>query len=252
MPAVPDSTNHLILGATSDIAGVVAESLIAAGHRVFLAGRDGDALGALADRLSCPSVAFDVNEPDTVAAAFEAAVAEFGELHGAANLVGSFLMKPAHLTTDEEWHETIRLNLDSAFYCVRAAGKAMRQGGSVVLMSSVAARTGIYAHEAIAAAKAGVIGLTYAAAATYAGRGLRVNCVAPGLTKTKLTERVWANESAAEASREMHALRRLGEPADVAAAVTFLLDPANAWVTGQVFGVDGGLSRVVTKNQHRG
>ena len=247
-----DPANVLLLGATSDIAGVVAESLTSAGHRVFLAGRDREALRELADRLNAPHAEFDVDRPETVPAAFEAATEAFGELHGVANMAGSFLMKPAHLTTDEEWHRTIRVNLDSAFYCVRAAGRAMRKGGSVVLMSSVAARTGIYGHEAIAAAKAGVIGLTYAAAATYAGRGLRVNCVAPGLTKTKLTERVWANESAAEASREMHALRRLGEPADVAAAVCFLLDPANAWVTGQVFGVDGGLSRVVTKNQHRG
>ena len=119
-------------------------------------------------------------------------------------------MKAAHLTTDAEWDETIALNLTSAFHATRAAGKTMRKGGSVVLMGSVADRIGIHSHEAIAAAKAGVVGLTKAAAATYSSRGLRFNAVSPGLTRTKLTERVWKNEAAAEASRDMHALHRPG------------------------------------------
>ena len=243
---------YLLLGATSDIAQVVAKNLVGDGHRVLLAARDEARLGKLAEELDSPSILFDATRPDTVNAAFERARGEFGDdFAGAANLVGSFQMKAAHLTTDEDWRTTLALNLDSAFYCVRAAGKTLRDGGSVVLMGSVAARIGIHSHEAIAAAKAGVMGLTISAAATYAGRGLRFNCVAPGLTRTKLTERVWRNEAAAEASRDMHALHTLGEPADVAAAVRFLLDPANGWITGQVLGVDGGLSAVVTKNQKR-
>ena len=238
----------LILGATSDIAGDLARRLTAAGHRTLLAARDGDRLGDLAGELSCPSVAFDATAPETVDAAFDRANDEFGEeFAGAANMVGSFLMKGAHLTTDEEWRSTLALNLDSAFYCVRAAGKTMRHGGSVALMGSVAGRIGIHSHEAIAAAKAGVVGLAKAAAATYANRGLRFNCVSPGLTRTKLTQRVWKNEAAADASRDMHALHRLGEPGDV----HFLLDPANDWITGQEIGVDGGMSAVVTKNQKR-
>ena len=126
---------------------------------------------------------------------------------------GSFMMKGAHLTSDEEWRETIALNLDSAFYaCPRGRQDDAGGAGSVVLMGSVADRIGIHSHEAIAAAKAGVVGLAKAAAATYASRGLRFNVVSPGLTRTKLTERVWKNEAAADASRDMHALHRLGEP----------------------------------------
>ena len=243
---------YLILGATSDIARSVAKGLAADGHRLLLAVRDESALSQLAGELDAAHVTFDATDGDTVTAAFKQAKDDFGDdFAGAANMVGSFQLKAAHLTTDEDWRTTLALNLDSAFYCVRAAGKTMRHGGSIVLMGSVAARIGIHSHEAIAAAKAGVMGLTLSAAATYANRGLRFNCVAPGLTQTKLTERVWKNEAAAQASRDMHALGKLGEPDHVAAAVRFLLDPQNDWMTGQVLGVDGGLSAVVTKNQKR-
>ena len=114
-------------------------------------------------------------------------------------------------------------------------------GGSIVLFSTAAARTGLPNHEAIAAAKAGVIGLMQSAAASYASRGIRINAVAPGLVKTGLTEKIWSNEKSAAFSQGMHALGRLGEPEDVASLVQWLLDPENNWVTGQVLGVDGGL-----------
>jgi NAD(P)-dependent dehydrogenase (short-subunit alcohol dehydrogenase family) len=118
----------------------------------------------------------------------------------------------------------------------------MGKGGSVVLVSSAAARLGLANHEAIAAAKAGVIGLTLSAAATYAARGLRVNAVAPGLVRTPLTARITGSEAALKASTALHALGRIGEPEDVASAIAWLLDPAQSWVTGQVLGVDGGLA----------
>jgi NAD(P)-dependent dehydrogenase (short-subunit alcohol dehydrogenase family) len=142
----------------------------------------------------------------------------------------------------------IAANLTSAFAVVRAAGKAMRQkGGSIVLVSSAAARIGLANHEAIAAAKAGVMGLTLSAAATYASKGIRVNAVAPGLVRTPMTQRIWDNPKSAEASQAMHALGRLGEPDDVASLIGWLLDPANSWVTGQVIGVDGGLGSLRTR-----
>ncbi|MCK7510110.1 MAG: SDR family oxidoreductase [Desulfobacterales bacterium] len=115
--------------------------------------------------------------------------------------------------TDQEWHALLAANLGSAFAVVRAAGLVMaEQGGSVVLVSSAAARIGLANHEAIAAAKAGIEGLALAAAATYAPKGLRVNCVAPGLTRTPLTARLWQNDAVARASAGMHALGRIGSP----------------------------------------
>jgi NAD(P)-dependent dehydrogenase (short-subunit alcohol dehydrogenase family) len=85
------------------------------------------------------------------------------------------------------------------------------------------------------------MGLTLSAATTYAPKNIRVNCVAPGLVDTPMSARIVGNEAAAKASKSMHALGRFGKPEDVAAMITFLLDPTNDWVTGQVIGVDGGL-----------
>ncbi|MGI8867238.1 MAG: SDR family NAD(P)-dependent oxidoreductase, partial [Rubrobacteraceae bacterium] len=107
---------------------------------------------------------------------------------------------------------------------------------------SVAARVGLSNHEAIAAAKAGVAGLALSAAASYAGRGLRFNVVAPGLVETPMTANVTRSSTARQASLDLHPLGRLGEPKDIASALGFLLDPANDWISGQTFGVDGGLS----------
>ncbi len=160
------------------------------------------------------------------------------------NGAGSILLKPAHLTTPEEFSDVLRQNLVTAFNVVRSATRVMNAGGSIVLFSSAAARIGLANHEAIAAAKAGVIGLTLSSAATYAARNIRVNCIAPGLTRTKMAERITQQPAAEKASIGMHALGRLGTPEDVASAVLWLLDERSTWVTGQVIGVDGGLGTI--------
>jgi 3-oxoacyl-[acyl-carrier protein] reductase len=111
-------------------------------------------------------------------------------------------------------------------------------------VSSAAAGYGLPNHEVIAAAKAGVAGLVRSAAATYAARGLRFNAIAPGLLETPMTERITGNEKALEASQAMHALGRIGSPDEAASLIAWLLGPDAAWVTGQIWGIDGGLSSV--------
>ena len=109
----------------------------------------------------------------------------------------------------------------------------MNTGGSIVLCATAAARAGFANHEAVAAAKGGVISLTMSAAATYGSRNIRVNCVASGLVSTPLTSRITQNEAALKASQGMHALGRIGTPEDVASAMAFLVDPTNSWITGK-------------------
>ena len=236
-----------MLGATGGVGSALVRRLRGAGAEVVAVARDGAALAALAAETGCAtSVVADATSAEAVEAAVAAAAAD-GRLDGAANCVGSVLLKPAHATSDEDLRAVLDANLVSAFNLVRSATKVMQRqegGGALVLVSSAAARTGLANHEAIAAAKAGVIGLTLSAAATYGGKGVRVNCVAPGLVRTAMTERIWGNEAALAASVAMHALGRIGEPDEVAAAIAFLLDRANGWITGQVLGVDGGLGTV--------
>jgi NAD(P)-dependent dehydrogenase (short-subunit alcohol dehydrogenase family) len=198
----------------------------------------------LAGELGASYAVLDARQPAQVEALAKQAADTYGRLDGLANCIGSILLKPAHQTTDDEWAETLATNLTTAFGAVKAAAKVMRQnpeGGAVVLVSSAVARAGFANHEAIAAAKAGVIGLTLSAAASYAGQRLRVNAVAPGLVRTPLSAGVLANEAGEKMSKAMHALNEIGTPEQVASLMAWLLDPANNWVTGQVFGVDGGL-----------
>jgi 3-oxoacyl-[acyl-carrier protein] reductase len=235
----------LVIGAAGGIGSAVVRSLATSGHSVFLAGRDEGRLAALGSELGLPHGTVDATDPDAVDACADTATTALGGLSGIVNCAGSLLLKPAHLTSTADWQATLAANLTSGFGCVRAAGRLLREtGGSVVLVSSAAARIGLANHEAIAAAKAGIIGLVRSAAATYARQKIRFNAVAPGLVRTPLTKGLVASELAEKASIGMHPLGRLGEPEDVARAIEFLLDPAQGWITGQVLGVDGGLADV--------
>jgi 3-oxoacyl-[acyl-carrier protein] reductase len=242
------SQRVFILGGAGGIGSALARQVVDSGGRVFLAGRAPGKLAAIAAELGAAHGTVDATDPDAVDACADRAAEALGGLTGIACCAGSLLLKPAHLTTAAEWGATLAANLTSGFGCVRAAGRLLKsEGGSVVLVSSAAARIGLANHEAIAAAKAGIVGLVLSAAATYARQQIRFNAVAPGLTKTPLTQGLVASELAEKASIGMHPLGRLGTPDDVARAIAFLLDPAQDWITGQVLGVDGGLASLKTR-----
>lgn len=231
--------NYLIIAAGSGIGQAVANQLRTPENQVFTTARNHSVIS--------PDVLLDARDFSAVEAVFEKASASMGTLDGVVNCAGSLLLKPAGMTSQEQYQSTIDASLTTAFATVRAAGKHMSSGGAVVLVSSAAAMQGLANHEAISAAKAGILGLTLSAAATYAPMNLRVNAVAPGLTETPLTAPLTGNETSRKFSEAMHALGRLGKPEDVARAIVFLLDPLNSWITGQVLAVDGGLSRVRPK-----
>ncbi len=227
--------HFLVIAASSGIGQATVSLLKQAGHTVWTTARDTSKI--------TPDAILDATDFQAVEAVFKQA----GDIDGVVNCSGSLFLKSAHLTSKEQYQAVMDASLTTAFATVRAAGKVMNKGGSVVLISSAAAMEGLSNHEAIAAAKAGILGLTLSAAATYAGQNLRVNAVAPGLTETPMTAALTGNETSRKVSEAMHALGRLGKPEDIARAIVFLLDPANSWITGQVLAVDGGLSRVRPK-----
>ncbi|MBS1955829.1 MAG: SDR family oxidoreductase [Cyanobacteria bacterium SZAS-4] len=237
---------YIILGASGGIGSVLARKLNCEA-KLILAGRNSDALKLLADSLGCNYEVGDCTSFSDVDRIVQTVTSDFGRLDGIVNCVGSLLLKPAHRTTESDWQQTMNTNLSSAFACVRSGASSMMDtGGSIVLISSSAATVGLLNHEAIAAAKAGIIGLTKSAATTYARNDIRVNCVAPGLIETPLTARITSNEMSRAASLGMQAIKRLGQPIDVVSAITWLLSNNASWVTGQCICVDGGLSS--TKN----
>jgi NAD(P)-dependent dehydrogenase (short-subunit alcohol dehydrogenase family) len=227
------ANTYLVLGATGGIGSELCRRLARDGANPVLAARDEGRLGDLARELDAPHQAVDATDAKAVDSLFSRVKEEHGPIAGAVNCVGSFLLKPAHMTSEGEFAHQISVNLTTAFNTVKASARHMPHGGSVVLLSSVAARAGLANHEAVAAAKAGVAGLALSAAASY---------VSPGLVQTPMTENITRSETARKASLDLHPLGRLGEPADIAAAIAYLLGPESGWVTGQTIGVDGGLS----------
>ncbi len=240
---------YVILGASGGIGSAIARSLAADGAHLILAGRNPAKLESLANDLrgtaeSVEAAPVEASDFSAVEALVAAAAQRHGRVAGIVNAVGSILLKPAHMTSEAELAETLRLNLQTAFAAVRAAGKVMTDGGSVLLFASSASEVGLPNHEAIAAAKGAVSGLLRSAAATYAGRKLRVNALAPGLVDTPLASRITGNPKSLEVSVAMHPAGRIGSAADLVPAARWLLDPASDWVTGQVIAIDGGMSRL--------
>lgn len=226
---------YLVIAASSAIGQSVVELLKKQGDEVLTTAQNKDKI--------TPDFILDATDFDAVDKVFEHA----GAVDGVVNCAGSLLLKSAHATSFDEFQKTINASLTTSFAMIRAAGKRMTHGGSVVLIASAAALTGIANHEAIAAAKAGVMGLAQSAAATYAPYNLRINVVAPGMVASPLTDVLLKNQLVAKASIAMHALGRIGQPCDVAQAILFFLNPENSWITGQVLAVDGGLSSIRPK-----
>lgn len=250
-PGLEDAGAFIVLGASGGIGASLSRRLASRGASLVLASRSPEPLTALANEIGGVAYPLDATDFEAVDRLADDALQRVGRVAGLVNCAGSLMLKPAHSTRADEWADVIATNLTSAFATVRAGGRVMaRSGGSIVLVSSAAAAHGLPNHDAIGAAKGGVSGLTLSAAATYAPRGIRVNAVAPGLVQTPMTQRLTASAASREASLSMHALGRLGEPADVASAIEWLLEPSNSWVTGQIIGVDGGLATLQPRMSH--
>jgi 3-oxoacyl-[acyl-carrier protein] reductase len=219
--------NTVITGATGAIGSALAALRHAQGDTLLLCGRSDEKLAALNRALGGTHhvLAADLTGADG-SAALQAKAAQIGTIGGLAHCVGSTAVRPLHLTSEGDWH-------------VLQATKA-RAPAVAVLTSSVVAEAGFANHEAIGAAKGAVTGLALSAAATYADKGVRVNVVAPGLTRSMLTQRFTATPDAEARSAALIPTNRIAEPDDVAHAFSFLLSPHAAHITGQVMRVDGG------------
>jgi NAD(P)-dependent dehydrogenase (short-subunit alcohol dehydrogenase family) len=234
---------YIIAGANGGVGSSLCSILKNENTTVIAAVRDLDAAKTNPKLNNCTIVRNDFENWKETEEFFQTIQQKYSEITGVANCIGSILLKPAHLTKEDEFIHCMQKNIGTAFSIIRAAARPMmKTGGSIVLVSSAVAKHGYSNHEAIAAAKAGILGLVKSAAATYARNNIRINAVLPGLVETPLSHKITSNEVARKASEGMHALGRIGQPDEVARAIHFLLQPEQSWITGQELAVDGGLS----------
>jgi 3-oxoacyl-[acyl-carrier protein] reductase len=235
----------LVTGASGGIGAAIARQLHAQGAAVVLAGRRQDALAALAEALGerARIAVAELAEPQAAEQLIEAADAA-GGVNVLINNAGLTRDNLALRMKDEDWQTVLDVNLSAGFRLIRAAlrGMVRRRWGRVVNITSIVALTGNPGQANYAAAKAGMIGMTKSLAAEVASRGITVNCVAPGLIETAMTDALSEQQRARLLERVP--LGRLGGTADVAAAVGYLVSEEAAYVTGQTLHVNGGMAMI--------
>ena len=234
------SEKYLIFGATGSVGSCLAEQLKDSGNDVHLVARNEDEVKVIADKLGCSYTVTDVLDDGFI----EKVKTDINEIKGIAYCVGSIDLKPLRMVTEADMNKCMKLNLYSAIEAIKGYQESLKKNkGSVVLFSTVAAQRGFTNHTIIASAKAAVEGLTVTLAAEFAPN-IRVNCIAPSLSKSKIAEPMLKNPAIAEGIAKAHPLKRLGEGKDSAALAKFLITEESSWITGQVIAVDGGRSKL--------
>jgi len=236
----------IIVGGNSGIGKSLAERAALRGIQPYLIGRNAAALAEVAASHHGEYAVADVMDEAALAGAVNAAC-EGADITGLAYCVGSIDLKPLRQLTGDAMVNAFRLNTVGAAIAAREAAAALKAAkGAMVMFSTIAVAQGFVSHTIVSAAKGAVEGLTRALAAEWAPH-VRVNAIAPSLTDTPLAGKLTANAAMAEAIAAMHPIPRLGQARDHAALADFLLSPEAGWITGQIFAVDGGRSRVRTK-----
>jgi NAD(P)-dependent dehydrogenase (short-subunit alcohol dehydrogenase family) len=234
------SEKYLIFGATGSVGSSLAEQLKNSGNDIHLVARNESEVKVIANKLGCSYTVADVLEDGFI----EKVKSNINDIKGIAYCVGSIDLKPLRMVTEADMNKCMKLNLYSAIEAIKGYQESLKKNkGSVVLFSTVAAQRGFTNHTIIASAKAAVEGLTVTLAAEFAPN-IRVNCIAPSLSKSKIAEPMLKNPTIAEGIAKAHPLKRLGEGKDSAALAKFLITEESSWITGQIIAVDGGRSKL--------
>lgn len=233
----------VIYGGSGGIGSATARLLSGEGWKLHIVGRNGDRLQSIADETGASFTRGDIEQDST----FEQVQQDFPPpWDGLVYSVGTINLMSLRRLSREDFLKDFQVNCVGAALAVQHGLSALKKstgGASVVLYSSVAASQGFSFHASVGMAKGAINGLTLSLAAELAPR-VRVNAIAPSLVKTPLTESILASEQIAETIAQMHAMKRLGAAGDIATLTAYLLSADSGWVTGQIFGVDGGRSTV--------
>ena len=234
------SAKYLIFGATGSIGSNLANKLHNSNHDFHLVSRNEKELKSLSEKLKCTYTVADVLEDNFI----ENVKSEISEVKGIAYCVGSIDLKPINLVSKKDYLKSFELNLFPIVEIIKKFKDNLKKNrSSIVLFSTIAVKQGFPNHSIISPVKASLEGLTVSLAAELAPN-VRVNCIAPSLSKSKMAGKILSNPKIAEGIAKQHPLKRVGEGNDSAALAKFLLSDESSWITGQIIGVDGGRSNV--------
>lgn len=228
--------NYVIIGGSSGIGLELVKLLSEKGANITVFSRTQAQLVGLKN---VKAIALDILTE-------EIPTAELPEIiHGVAYCPGSIVLKPFRSLKPEQFLADFQINVLGAVSALKSTFKALKKSsaGSVVLFSTVAVQQGMPFHASVATAKGAIEGLTRSLAAEWAPN-IRVNCIAPSLTDTPMAGRLLSTPEKKEASGQRHPLKRVGEASEIAELAHFLLSEKSSWITGQIIGIDGGMSSV--------
>lgn len=226
--------NILLIGGSSGI-GLATAKLLTESHEVYIASRSSDSLTGL----DIHHLPFDVTTNDLSTLDLPA------ELSGLVYCPGSINLRPFKGLKPEAFETDFQINVMGFVKSLQAVLPKLTTNSSVVLYSTVAVKVGMPFHASVAASKGALEGLGKSLAAELAPK-TRVNIIAPSITNTPLADRFLNNEAKMEKSAQRHPLKRVGEASDIAAMTRFLLSDDSSWMTGQILGLDGGMSTLNT------
>ena len=236
------SGKYLIFGATGSIGSNLAKLMVNRNQDVRLLGRDENGLKSLSSELDCKYSVVDVLDEQSI----KNLKNEFEgqDISGIAYCVGSIDLKPIRAVKKDDFIKCFDLNFFPIVETIKNFQDNLKKNkGSIVMFSTVAVQRGFTNHSIIASVKGAIEGLTVSLAAEFAPN-IRVNCIAPSLTKSKIAEPILKNKLIAEGVAKAHPMKRVGEGKDAAAMAQFLLSDDSSWITGQIIGVDGGRSKL--------
>jgi NAD(P)-dependent dehydrogenase (short-subunit alcohol dehydrogenase family) len=231
----------IVTGASSGIGKAIAEMFVSEGASVVFSDVNESDVSRFSDKAIF--VKCDVSKSAEVDSLIKGCVDKFGKVDIMVNNAGIGGLGDSLTMTDDVWHKTIEINLSGVFYGIRAAGRVMKEKGikgSIINMASILGTVGFNGALAYCASKGGVNQLTKTSALELSKLGIRVNSIAPGFIKTKMTQGVQEDENMKKMIEGMTPLGYMGEPDDIANAALYLASEDSKYVTGNILYVDGG------------
>jgi len=237
----------LVTGAGRGIGRALTLGLVHAGAQVAVTGRDREAIEGVADEATALggkafAACLDVSDMGSIEAGFSRCLDRLNGLDILINNAGVEQVCDSLSVDDTLWDKIMGVNLKGAFFCAKAAGQAMirNKSGSIVNVCSLTSYVGVPTATSYTCSKSGLLGMTRALAAEWAGMGIRVNGIAPGYFRTRLTDAFYENGDWTQSMRAKIPMGRFGRLEDLMGAVVFLCSDASTYITGQVITIDGG------------